>query len=145
MGIPASGKSFFYKEKFFNSHVRISMDLLKTRKREDQFLKLCLDTNSRFVVDNTNPTLEERAKYIKLAKDKKYRVIGYFFATTVSAALERNKQRSGKNRIPDVGVVSCYKKLVLPLFAEGFDELFYVQLQQQEFVVRAWQDDVAPA
>ncbi|WP_228466951.1 ATP-binding protein [Adhaeribacter swui] len=119
------------------------MDLLKTRKREDQFLKLCLGTHSQFLVDNTNPTKEERAKYINLAKDKKYRVIGYFFASSVSAALERNKLRKGKDRIKDVGVVSFYKKLVLPDFAEGFDELFYVQLQQQEFVVRAWQDNVA--
>ena len=120
------------------------MDLLKTRKRENQFLQLCLDTNSQFVVDNTNPTIEERAKYIELAKNRKYRVSGYFFASSVQAALERNKQRQGKDRIKDVGVVSCYKKLVLPAIAEGFDELFYVQLQRQGFVVRAWQDDAAP-
>ncbi len=119
------------------------MDLLKTRKRENQFLKLCFDTNSQFVIDNTNPTKEEREKYIKLAKDKKYRVTGYFFASTVSAALERNKQRQGKDRIPDVGVVSCYKKLVLPSLAEGFDELFYVRLHHREFIVRAWQDAAA--
>ncbi len=33
-GIPASGKSSFYKELFFNSHLRISMDLLNTRNKE---------------------------------------------------------------------------------------------------------------
>ena len=141
IGIPAAGKSSFYKQRFFNSHVRISMDLLKTRKRENQFLKLCFDTNSQFVVDNTNLTQEEREKYIKLAKDKKYRVTGYFFASSVNAALERNKQRQGKDRIPDVGVVSCYKKLVLPSYAEGFDELFYVQLHSEEFTVAAWHEE----
>ncbi|MEL6944740.1 MAG: ATP-binding protein, partial [Bacteroidota bacterium] len=30
IGIQASGKSTFYKERFFNTHVRISMDLLNT-------------------------------------------------------------------------------------------------------------------
>jgi len=34
IGIPASGKSSFYKELFFNSHIRISMDLLNTRNKE---------------------------------------------------------------------------------------------------------------
>ena len=32
VGLPGSGKSSFYKERFFNSHVRISLDLLKTRQ-----------------------------------------------------------------------------------------------------------------
>ena len=30
VGLPGSGKSSFYKERFFDSHVRISLDLLKT-------------------------------------------------------------------------------------------------------------------
>ncbi|MEN3294973.1 MAG: hypothetical protein V7642_4226, partial [Burkholderiales bacterium] len=34
IGIQASGKSTFYKERFFDTHVRISMDLLRTRNRE---------------------------------------------------------------------------------------------------------------
>ena len=119
------------------------MDLLKTRKREAQFLNLCLTTNSQFVVDNTNPTKEEREVYIRLAKEKKYLVIGYFFKSTVSAALARNKLRTGKERIKDIGVVSCYKKLVSPDFVEGFDELFCVQLNNGEFVVDAWSETVS--
>ncbi|MBN1315005.1 MAG: hypothetical protein JXA42_06040 [Anaerolineales bacterium] len=31
IGIQATGKSTFFKERFFNTHVRISLDLLKTR------------------------------------------------------------------------------------------------------------------
>lgn len=111
------------------------MDLLKTRKRENQFLSLCLATHSQFVVDNTNPTIAEREVYIRLAKEKKYRVIGYFFNSSVSAALARNKLREGKERIKDIGIVSCYKKLVLPTLAEGFDELFYVYLHNDGFLI----------
>ncbi len=117
------------------------MDLLKTRKREAQFLNVCLATHSQLVVDNTNPTKAEREVYIRLAKAQKYRITGYFFASSVSAALASNQQRPGKERIKDVGVVSCYKKLEMPTYAEGFAELFYVQLHNGEFVVNAWPEE----
>jgi predicted kinase len=63
IGMQASGKSTFYKERFFDSHVRISMDLLRTRNRERIFIQTCLSTQQRLVVDNTNPTRAERARY----------------------------------------------------------------------------------
>lgn len=66
-GIQASGKSTFYQQHFFHTHVRISLDLLRTRYRENLFLDACLRTQQRFVVDNTNPTAVERAKYVALA------------------------------------------------------------------------------
>ena len=36
IGIQASGKTEFYKQNFFKTHVRISMDMLKTRHREEK-------------------------------------------------------------------------------------------------------------
>ena len=77
VGLQASGKSSFYKERFFSTHVRISLDLLRTRNRERQFLAVCLETQQSFVIDNTNPTREDRAKYIDTAKAAKYSVVGY--------------------------------------------------------------------
>ena len=62
IGIQATGKSTFYKTNFFNSHIRLSMDLLNTRNKENRFLETCFHTQARFVVDNTNPTSEERKK-----------------------------------------------------------------------------------
>ena len=69
-GIQAAGKSSFYRERFFRTHVRISLDLLRTRHRERLFLNTCLESGQRFVVDNTNPTRAERAVYIAAAKAK---------------------------------------------------------------------------
>lgn len=43
-GIPASGKSSFYKELFFNSHLRISMDLLNTRNKENKLMQYGFET-----------------------------------------------------------------------------------------------------
>ena len=68
MGIQGSGKSSFFRERFFSTHVRISLDLLKTRFREQTFLDACLQTEQRFVIDNTNPTRGERQRYIAAAK-----------------------------------------------------------------------------
>jgi len=61
IGIPGSGKTTFYGERFLETHVRISLDLLRTRNRESIFVETCLRTQQRFVVDNTNVTAAERA------------------------------------------------------------------------------------
>lgn len=127
-GIQASGKSTFYKEHFFNSHVRISMDLLRTRNRELKFLKVCLQTQMRFVVDNTNPTSEERARYVALARAARYEVICYFFESTSAEALQRNSTRSGRFLVPDKGIYGTHKKLQVPALSEGFDKVYRVKL-----------------
>ena len=54
IGIQATGKSTFYKEYFYDTHVRINLDMLKTRRREDILLQACIQAKQSFVVDNTN-------------------------------------------------------------------------------------------
>ncbi|MFO0914777.1 MAG: ATP-binding protein [Pirellulales bacterium] len=126
IGLQASGKSSFYKERFFATHVRISLDLLRTRHREWRLLNMCLETQQPFVVDNTNPTRDERAKYIEVAKSAKYSVIGYYFRSKAEECLARNRQR--QEQVPDVGILSTAKKLELPTWDEGFDSLQFVRL-----------------
>jgi predicted kinase len=122
-GIQGAGKSTFYKKYFFNTHVRISLDLLKTRNREWQFLQTCIRTRQRFVVDNTCPAAEDRKKYIDIARAAGFSVICYFFDTPLSEALKRNEKRSGKARVPVAGIKGTYNKLQPPDLSEGFDEL----------------------
>lgn len=118
------------------------MDLLNTRNKESQFLETCFQTHSGFVVDNTNPTPDERKRYIELAKENKYEVTGYYFSSSIEQALERNGLRTGKERIPDIGVKSCYSKLVLPQWSEGFDKLFFVEMTDEGFQVSDWKDEI---
>jgi predicted kinase len=129
IGIQASGKTTFYLNNFFDTHVHISLDKLNTRHKEQRFLQTCFDTQTPFVVDNTNPTKEDRKKYIDLAHQYKYKVVGYFFQSDVQAALERNALREGKKRIPDIGVKSTAKKLEMPENTEGYDVLYFVRLK----------------
>lgn len=142
IGIQATGKSTFYKKRFFNSHVRISIDLLNTRNKENKFLETCLNTQSKFVIDNTNPTIVERSKYIELAKSKKYEIIGYYFHSSLDQALERNTARIEKERVPEIGIKGCYSKLELPNMNEGFDKLYYVKSENMEFQIENWKDEV---
>jgi predicted kinase len=142
VGIQGSGKSTFYKEHFFNSHIRVSLDLLNTRRKEQKLLDYCFATHSRFTVDNTNPTQQDRAVYIAQAKQAKYEVVGYYFSVGIQTALARNSLRSGKARIPEVGIKACAKKLERPSYAEGFDRLYFVDANQDHFDPKPWQDEI---
>lgn len=135
IGIQASGKSTFYKKNFFNSHIRISLDLLNTKNKQRIFLETCFLTHSRFVVDNTNPKKEDRASFIQKAKENKYKVTGYYFSTTPKEAILRNSKRVGKENIPVPGIYGTYKKMVIPSYEEGFDELYKVTIKDDQFLI----------
>ncbi len=143
IGIQATGKTTFYKEKFFNSHVRISLDLLKTRHREKVFLESCVQTKQPFVVDNTNTTIKTRKRYFELAKSAGFEMVGYYFQSKIQDAIERNKQRQKEHVIPKKGIFNMYNRLEIPSFEEGFDSLYYVYIDNNgEFQVEDWQDDI---
>lgn len=139
-GLQASGKSSFYKSKFFNSHVRVSLDLLKTRSRERKLVQYCLETEAKAVIDNTNPTRLDRARYISLFKGNGYKLIGYYFSSSIKDCLERNSKRD--ECIPKKGVLATYNKLEIPSLNEGFDELYFVKLADNQFKVMEWEDEV---
>ena len=141
-GIQATGKTTFFKERFFKTHIRISMDQLHTRNKENKFIETCFATQHPFVIDNTNPLRREREKYMTAAKQNKYRVIGYYFQSNIGEALERNSKREGKERIPDVGVKGTYSKLEIPSWDEGCDELYFVEVSDQGFNVKNWKHEV---
>ncbi len=126
IGIQGAGKSTFYCERFFDTHVRISLDLLRTRNRERRLLEFCLDTGQRFVIDKTNTTIAERARYIGPARAAGFRVIGYFFEPDPKGSFERNRQRT--RQVPAAGLFGTLKRLERPDQAEGFDQLHRVVL-----------------
>ena len=146
VGIQASGKSTFYQQRFFDTHVRISRDLLRTRNREQRLLQVCLETRQPFVVDNTSVLAEERARYVGPAKAAGFRVVCYYFRTETRAAIARNRLRQGKAVVPIPGILGTYKKLEEPRPEEGFDEMYTVTLTpSDEFVVEPFTPAGPPA
>jgi predicted kinase len=127
IGIPGSGKSTYYAQRFLHTHMRINRDMLRTEARERILIEACLRAKQPFVLDNTNVTREKRAAYIAQAKAAKFRVVGYFFDCAVDEAVKRNAERTGKARVPNVAIYAMAKKLEAPEMSEGFDALFRVK------------------
>jgi hypothetical protein len=143
VGIQAAGKSTFYKQHFFPTHVRISLDLLRTRHRERSLLQWCLAHHQPFVVDNTNPTVTERAVYITPARVAGFRVVGYYFESNVPSSIRRNAARANTARVPDAAIGGAKRQLVLPTLAERFDALHFVRIGRDgEFLIEEWRDAV---
>jgi len=143
IGIQGTGKSSFYHERFFHTHLRINSDMLKTQNRLRVLLNACLDARQSFVLDNTNVTREVRAQFIAQSRAAGFRVVGYYFRSDITSALARNSERVNAARIPDRGVLGTYKKLEIPQRSEGFDALYYVQIDPTgKFQVEEWADEV---
>ena len=126
IGIQASGKSTFYKERYVDTHLRLNMDMLKTRHREKLLLNALLEAKQPFVVDNTNPLPEDRMTYIEAAKRHRFSVVGCYFEPDYAESIRRNAQRTGKAFVREIGIRSVLNKLVRPSIGEGFDELYTV-------------------
>lgn len=135
VGIQASGKSTFYQTNFFKTHMRINLDMLRTRHREQIYLTASLEAKQPFVIDNTNPTIEERKKYIDAAKRNRFKVVGYYFEPDYELSYARNELREGTAKIPEVGLKSTMKNLQMPTYAEGFDTLYLIRSVDGEFEV----------
>src|ERR1700732_5119448 len=74
VGVQGSGKTSFYRERFFDSHIRISLDMLRTRRRERLLFAACHEAKQPFVIDNTNPLPSDRSQYIAPARAIGFRV-----------------------------------------------------------------------
>ncbi len=101
------------------------MDLLRTRAREEAFVQLCLRERQRFVIDATNPTPADRARYVAPAREAGFRVVGYLVEVSDAEALARNAVRTGPRRVPAAALVGTGRRLVRPTPEEGFDELWH--------------------
>lgn len=142
MGIQGSGKTTFYCREFLKSHIRINLYMLKTRHREKLLLDACIEMKQSFVVDNTNPTRDDRKRYIEPAGKNGFRIIGYYFSSVPSECLERNRKRVEGERIPEPGIRGTNSRLELPDRSEGVDELHYVKAWQGGgFEIAPWEPE----
>ncbi len=132
VGLQGAGKSTFFRTHFAQTHVLVSKDLLRNnrqpQRRQLQLLEEALAAGRSVVVDNTNPTPEDRQPLIHLGQGYGATIIGYYFESSVSESLKRNRQRQGSARVPDVAIYTTAKKLQPPTYAEGFNTLFITRI-----------------
>ena len=138
MGLQGSGKSTFYEKYLSKDHVRVNLDTLKTRNKEHLLIDECLSEGKNFAIDNTNPTRADRARYISLAQENGYYIIGYFMESKIKDCSARNALREGKARVPDCAIAATSNKLEIPSFEEGFNELYFVKNDGEAMIVEKW-------
>jgi predicted kinase len=135
IGLPASGKSTFFRERFAGTHDHLSKDLFRNnrrpQRRQEHLMAESLSSGRSVVIDNTNPNTAARAPIIATAKSHGAEVVGYLFVTEARDALRRNRARQGRDRVPDVAIFTVRKRLEPPTSAEGFDRLFTVRLNEE--------------
>ena len=140
MGLQGSGKSTFCERYFISDgYENISMDIHKTRKREGESLQRCIDGQLPCVIDNTNPTRTDRARYIVPGKNSGFRVVGYFMQSKLADCLERNEKRA--RQVPKKGILATFNKIEMPSLDEGFDELNFVSIENGDFKISKWIED----
>lgn len=131
VGLQASGKTTYRETTFDGSHVVVSKDLMgrsSTNKsaRQEWLIREALSNGKSVVVDNTNPSIEDRAPLIAIGREYGARVILYHFKSTREQSLDRNSKRYGRARVPYVAIASTLKRFESPTRVEGFDECYEV-------------------
>lgn len=135
IGIQGSGKSTFAQRQLGDTHVRLSRDVLRTAQRERVLQFACLSIGQSFVADNTHPEPRSRASLIAAARAAGFRVVAYYFPPDVPAALERNRARDGRFRVPDVAIHATAARLHKPTWAEGFDAIYVVRAAERGYAI----------
>jgi predicted kinase len=113
-GAQGSGKTTLYRDRFAATHEHIILDVVGSRAREAALVAACLEEGRPFVVDNTNPTAADRARYLEPARAAGFKVVGYLV--------------EGDGRSVHVGpgaAAVTARRLVRPAPEEGFDELWH--------------------
>ena len=141
IGIQASGKSTFCERYIPDGYVYISLDDVKTRRREWDLISDCISEGRCLVIDNTNPTKAERSRYIPLLKENGYVVTGCFMQSRIRDCVRRNETRTGKAKVPATAIAATSNKLELPVMSEGFDKLLYIKMKGEDFEIEEWVDE----
>ncbi len=146
-GLPAAGKTTFFRRWFGATHRHVSKDLRPNAAgraaRERQAIDEALAAGASVVVDDTNPSAAGRRAIIALARTRGARIVGYFLDVTTREAVARNAARTGSARVPNVAIFTVAKRFEPPARAEGFDQLFRLTLTPERgFTITEIEDDV---
>lgn len=110
VGMPGSGKSTFYAQYLEpKGWVHANQDILKTQTKMISFITKSLIEGKSVAIDATNPLLDKRLQYIKLAVQYKIPTLIIYF---VRDGHGWNKLRA--KPVPEIAYNAYYKNLIEP-------------------------------
>lgn len=131
VGLQAAGKSTFALTLTCSATVVVSKDAFPSaRRRQARQLRMiasALAGGQDVVVDNTNASPLEWEPILAVGRQYGARTVAYYFPPDVAGSLARNAARTGRARVPDVGLFDTLRRLQRPGTADGFDEVVTVE------------------
>lgn len=131
VGLQASGKSTFARDRFGATHVIVSKDTFPNAKnkarRQAREIDAALADGRSILVDNTNVRVADRAPIVAAARAWGARCLAFVFDDSFEECVRRNALRDGRSCVPEVAVRATAKVRVDPTAAEGFDEILWVR------------------
>ena len=123
VGSPASGKSFYSHELEKTGYLRINKDDMKSDAIMLKAYDAGLKEGRNIVIDGTNPTKENRSKWITIARKASYEITIVWMNFPMYVVEFLNNYRIAKNKnqnshVPAVAMRVYYKKLEVPQQSE---------------------------
>jgi predicted kinase len=132
VGLQGSGKTTCYRRRFAATHEHVSKDAWpNARHRQRRQMRLigeALAAGRSVVVDNTNPTPEDRRPLVEAARARGATAVAVYFPASVADCLARNQRRQGRARVPDLAVLATARRLRPPSTREGFDRVHLARM-----------------
>ncbi|XP_078511306.1 bifunctional polynucleotide phosphatase/kinase-like [Lissotriton helveticus] len=130
VGLPAAGKSTFTKEHMVpNGYVSANRDTVGSWQKCVAMCEQFLGSGKSVFIDNTNPDVESRSRYVEVAKKAGVPVRCFLFTATIEMAKHNNTFRQmtytgqGHQPVNDMVFNSYKSKYVAPSLNEGFTEI----------------------
>ena len=126
-GLQGSGKSTWVRAHLGATHAVVSKDHWPNARRREarqrRVVAELLAEGRSVVVDNTNPTPEDRAALVAAARAAGVPVRAVWLATPQAVSAARNQAREGRARVPAAGFSGTAARFVPPSCDEGFDRV----------------------
>lgn len=128
VGFPGSGKSFISKEISTKYNYKIvNQDTLKSKEKCLDYINKYIKESKSIIIDQTNPDINTRKKWIDLAKKNSYTLTVILMKTSRELSKHNNYYRyltTGKNLVPEIAYRIYNSKFQSPELNEGIDRIF---------------------
>lgn len=136
VGLPASGKSSFYRQHLHSlDYKHVSNDLLGSEKKCVSISSKAFDEGKNVVIDNTNITKANRAKWLEFCRTKKVLPLIFHFKIPLEHSLHNNLYRkfttTSQSTVSKVVIYAANKKSEPPSPDECNNRLYEINFRPQ--------------